>query len=194
MSKPRAKVKVKAAAEAGGPASADASPPALAPSPLPSPDGPAATPTFPNKATQFAAGNCANPKGRPRGKSITSILRRIGDLAIADAEARRHLSLSTILDQLGPEVASGEPLTASELAALRLWAIALYEFDPKHAIKALGLILDRVEGRAKQTVDVAVKELPPVDLTKLSKHDLLRLRGLARKVAEGRPGGGDEGV
>lgn len=147
---------------------------------------------FPSREHQFGPGNNANPRGRPKGKSVSRILRELGEVA-----TRTPASLSSVSDLVDTLMAAegeeGWALTVNQALALRLIAIGLYEEHPGQARQALRHIQDRTEGRVKQTVDLSVREAPPVDLSKLGPDGLRHLRDLAKRLAEGRPEGGPEG-
>lgn len=81
--------------------------------------------TAPPKEHQFKPGNCANPGGRPKGRSITALLNKILD-----------------------EKAPGGDKTIGELVARQLIRQALG--GKNDAIKEL---LDRTEGKATQKVE-----------------------------------------
>jgi hypothetical protein len=69
---------------------------------------------FPNPATQFKPGNNANPGGRPKGRSLTAVLREAlekGEITTTDADGRtkrtkiedgkqlKHLIIETIVER-----------------------------------------------------------------------------------------------
>lgn len=129
---------------------------------------------FPSRENQFGPGNNANPKGRPRGKSITTFLREIGDAVAFRGKggAQEGSAFKSMLEQMGlvfpddaADAGDGPQLTFNQLAALRLWAIGLHDWEQKHALKALQIVLDRQEGRAKQTVEVSGEGGGPVAVT-----------------------------
>ena len=71
--------------------------------------------------TRFGPGNRANPGGRPKGRSITAILRRMGD------------------EPVFPE----SPKTRAEMVADMLYSLAM-----KGDLGAIREVLDRTEGKA----------------------------------------------
>jgi hypothetical protein len=111
---------------------------------------------FPSKANQFGPGNNANPKGRPRGKSITTYLREIGEAVAFKGKGRlggayfREMldSLGLALPEDGADQGESPGLTFNQMVAIRLFAEGLHGWETRHALKALQMIQDRQEGRA----------------------------------------------
>lgn len=98
-----------------------------------------------NAATQFSSENQPTNSGR-KGKSTTEYLREMGDASSIEFEIKIHGSTGR------PKVKKGKVTSATtmnQLLATLLWADALQGND-----KARKEILDRIEGKSKQTVDL----------------------------------------
>lgn len=98
-----------------------------------------------NTATQFSSENQPSNPGR-KGKSTTEYLRELGDASAIEFEIKIHGSAGR------PKVKKGKVTSATtmnQLLATLLWADALQGND-----KARKEILDRIEGKSKQTVDL----------------------------------------
>ena len=123
---------------------------------------------IPPKEHQFKPGQSGNPAGRPDGsKNLSTILR---DMLEEEIDVK--------VDDTGRK----ERRKFSELIIRKLIKRAS-DGDPR-AIKE---IFDRIEGRAKQSVDVTTDGKPlndEVDYTKLSDN-VLRAIAAARKPEEG---------
>lgn len=123
---------------------------------------------IPPKEHQFKPGQSGNPAGRPVGsKNLSTILR---DMLEEEIDVK--------VDDTGRK----ERRKFSELIIRKLIKRAS-DGDPR-AIKE---IFDRIEGRAKQSVDVTTDGKPlndEVDYTKLSDN-VLRAIAAARKPEEG---------
>lgn len=76
-----------------------------------------------------------NPAGKPKGKTISTILSELLEKEVIDEE-------------------DGAKRTRAEIIALRLVKKAKSTKIDAQALKAIEQILDRTEGKAKQTVDV----------------------------------------
>jgi hypothetical protein len=76
---------------------------------------------------RWTAGQSGNPSGRPRGESLTGILREQG--------------------QKCPE---GEGMTRAEMLSARLWNIAM-----GGEVSAIKYIYDRIDGAPRQTIETA---------------------------------------
>lgn len=98
-----------------------------------------------NVATQFSSENQPTNSGR-KGKSTTEYLREMGNASAIEFEIKIHGSAGR------PKVKKGKvttPGTMNQLLATLLWADALQGDG-----KARKEILDRIEGKSKQTVDL----------------------------------------
>ncbi len=90
------------------------------------------------KNYQFKEGQTGNPQGRPRGKSVSTILKELLDGEIKNTE--------------------GITKTRSEVIALKLFEKAIKNGD----LKAITEILDRTEGKAPQTLNVNTPNKNPL--------------------------------
>ena len=94
---------------------------------------------------QFKKGNkAAVGKGRPKGKSLKTILEAIG------SNKGIRLDNETIIDCDTGEVV--KELSKYESLALRLYQIA-QEDEPQYALKAIGMIIDRVDGKVTDKIE-----------------------------------------
>jgi Family of unknown function (DUF5681) len=84
---------------------------------------------FPNKATQFKPGNCANPGGRPKGPSLTSRLRELLD--------KREID--------------GKPIKNNKQVA-DLVAEVIVEKALAGDYRFVDLMMNRIEGKVPDTV------------------------------------------
>lgn len=101
------------------------------------------------KATRFSSENQPENRGR-KGKSTTEYLKELGTASAIEFEIKIHSG-----GRGRPKIKKGKVTTAgtmNELLATLLWADALQGND-----KARKEILDRVEGKSKQTVDLNAK-------------------------------------
>lgn len=90
---------------------------------------------IPQGATPFQPGQTGNPKGRPKGKSISTLLNELLEKKVKDLD--------------------GTERTRAEIIALKLLSKATDAKTVDNSVlKAIEQILDRSEGKAKQTVDV----------------------------------------
>lgn len=83
-----------------------------------------------NARGQFLAGQSGNPGGRPRD-NLTALLREAGELPVSEAD----------------------PRTRAQALADRLWRQALSK-QGHVALKAAEMILDRMEGKPRQTLGI----------------------------------------
>lgn len=97
---------------------------------------------------QFKKGQSGNPKGRPKGKTISSFLKELGNatqikytLEITDANGKKKTQKVNVKS---PD--SKTPI--NQIAASVLLTKAL-----TGDLKAMDMLLDRTEGKAKQTVE-----------------------------------------
>lgn len=98
-----------------------------------------------NVATQFSSENQPTNSGR-KGKSTTEYLREMGNASAIEFEIKIHGSTGR------PKIKKGKVTSATtmnQLLATLLWADALQGDG-----KARKEILDRIEGKSKQTVDL----------------------------------------
>ena len=101
------------------------------------------------KATRFSSENQPAIRGR-KGKSTTEYLKELGDASTIEFEIKIHGK-----GPGRPTVKKGKVTTAgtmNQLLATLLWADALQGNE-----KARKEILDRIEGKSKQTVDLNAK-------------------------------------
>lgn len=90
---------------------------------------------IPQGATPFKKGEVANPTGRPKGKSISTLLNELLEKKVKDLD--------------------GTERTRAEIIALKLLSKATDAKTVDNSVlKAIEQILDRSEGKAKQTVEV----------------------------------------
>lgn len=102
-----------------------------------------------------------NMKGRPQGKSLTTILK----------DVMEQKSPKAILDlQYIKKLSNKKDLTNSEALSLRLITSALVEGD----IHAMKEIFDRLEGKAKQALDVT-SDGEKINSPVLNKNQIDRL-------------------
>ena len=97
---------------------------------------------FPHDGKKFQKGKCANPNGRPREQSITTILRKLLD-KISPKEMQDSKLFQSYLIQEGG-------LTNAEAISV----VLLYKAINKQDIKAITEILDRTEGKATQKTEL----------------------------------------
>ena len=86
---------------------------------------------FPNIATQFKPGNCANPNGRPKGPSLTTRLREL-------------LEKNTI---------NGKPIEDGQQVA-DLLASVIINMALKGDFRFVDLVINRVDGKVRDEVTV----------------------------------------
>lgn len=101
------------------------------------------------KNTRFSSENQPENRGR-KGKSTTEYLRELGNASQIEFEIKIHGQ-----NRGRPKVQKGKVTTQgtlNQLLATLLWADALKGND-----KARKEILDRIEGKSKQTVDLTAK-------------------------------------
>lgn len=101
------------------------------------------------KNTRFSSENQPDNRGR-KGKSTTEYLREMGNASAIEFEIKIHGTGAG-----RPKVKKGKvttPGTMNQLLATLLWADALQGDG-----KARKEILDRIEGKSKQTVDLNAK-------------------------------------
>lgn len=114
----------------------------------------------PSEITRFKPGESGNPNGRPKGQSLTALLR---------------------------EVADNTSLCDSEIPGGRTAAQALAEAMFAHAIKGnpafAAMIWDRIEGKAPQTLDDDTTEADVTD----DMADAMIQAGLKAKGVSGGP-------
>jgi hypothetical protein len=84
---------------------------------------------FPNPSTQFKPGNCANPGGRPKGRSLTGRLR----------------------DLLDKKEINGKPIEDGKQVA-DLVAEVIVQKAVAGDIRFVNLMMDRIEGKVPDTV------------------------------------------
>ena len=110
-------------------------------------------------------GETHNPNGRPVGsKSFKVILNKVLDGIMEVTEAGKQLKL-----------------TKREVIGMELALMALDRKAKKHdRLKAMDMILDRLEGKPKQTVDTTVTERYQLPVG-LSKKELIEFAGLDAK-------------
>lgn len=102
---------------------------------------------FPSRDHQFGPGNQASKgHGRPKGKTLKTLLREIGELALKTPATLNPVD-DLVQSVLAAEGDAGWLLTANQAGALRLWAIALHDEDSSRARAALRLIMDHTDGR-----------------------------------------------
>jgi len=128
------------------------------------------------RKTRFTPENQPENRGR-KGKTTTEYLRELG-------EAKRIAFSLEIIKQDGKvQTKQGSVQSESdlnELLANLIWADAI---QGNH--KARKEILDRVEGRPKQTVDMKTEIInEPVDLSRLSLDEKIKLLELLRKSGQ----------
>jgi Family of unknown function (DUF5681) len=96
----------------------------------------------PPKATQFAAGNKANPNGRPRGsRSLSAVLQDIIQHRIAVTEngkTRRLPTIEVILRRLANDAMRGDQAAVKLLIAL----VDRYASSPETALRLTDLLAD----------------------------------------------------
>lgn len=85
-----------------------------------------------NNLTSFKPGQCGNPKGRPKGKSLKSVLNELlaDEITLVEAGKKRKMK-------------------ANEAIALTLIKEAL-----NGNVQAIKEIFDRTEGKARQSVSI----------------------------------------
>ena len=109
---------------------------------------------------RFKKGMSGNPKGKPKGISITQYLRELSeqeiDMAIKDAAGR---------------TVRVERHTRAKALAMRILDLAM-KGSERAASKYMEIILERVEGKVTQPVEVKSR----IDLSKLTKDDLEALK------------------
>ena len=113
----------------------------------------------------FKKGQSGNPDGRPLGsKSFKVILNKVLDGVMTIQEA-----------------GEAKNMTKREVIAMELGIIALDRKAKKHdRLKAIDMIMDRLDGKPKQTVDTTVTERYQMPKG-LSKKQLLKLAGIDAK-------------
>ena len=90
---------------------------------------------IPEGAKPFRPGQTGNPNGRPKGKSISTLLSELLEKKVKDVD--------------------GEERTRAEIIALKLLGKATNAKTVDNSVlKAIEQILDRSEGKAKQTVNL----------------------------------------
>lgn len=91
---------------------------------------------FPNRATQFPPGNCANPGGRPKGRTLTGRLR----------------------DLLEKGEINGKPIKDGKQVADLLAEVLLKE-ALQGDMRAIQYVFDRVDGKIPDKLQVEGKKI-----------------------------------
>jgi hypothetical protein len=81
----------------------------------------------------FQPGQSGNPNGAPKGKRVSTILKELLEDRVKDKE--------------------GKELTRSQKLALKLFTLSESDED-NSALRAIAEILDRTEGKSKQSIEV----------------------------------------
>lgn len=127
-----------------------------------------------NPETMFSSENQPENRGR-KGKTTTEFLRELGDakkiqfsLEITKQDGKKQRKKGSVESESD----------LNELLANLLWADAI---QGNH--KARKEILDRVEGRPKQTIDMKTENMneQQFDLTKLTLDEKIQMLDLLRK-------------
>jgi Family of unknown function (DUF5681) len=92
-------------------------------------------PGKPPKGTQFKPGHTGNPKGRPKGSSLQRLLKDL-----LEFEAGGKSSGELIVEQLIKKACRGN-------------------------LKAIEIVLDRIEGKARQRIDVGGTDGAPIPIS-----------------------------
>lgn len=101
-------------------------------------------------------GEIRNPKGRPKGKSISTILKELLTQGIPPQVLK-----SDAFKKLG----IGENLTTAELIALMNVLAVFYKFNPTQ-LRAIEMIQDRTEGKPLQKQEIKMEgEVPILNIT-----------------------------
>jgi hypothetical protein len=127
---------------------------------------------MPREDTQFKKGQSGNPKGkgsgRPKGKSLRTILRGI------NGNEKIKLVDQQVIDEETGEVI--KELSEYEALALRLYTIAKHGED-SDAMRAIGMIADRVEGKLTDKVEQKNEYVyPPEDDAIFERYHLKKAR------------------
>jgi hypothetical protein len=100
------------------------------------------------RSTSWKPGQSGNPKGAPkRGESWAELFKELGNLTPA-AAARKCHAIAGQLQGLGDKI------TLKEAVVLRVFSALL--FEPSSGL--LNAVLDRVEGKVAQPIDVNWRE------------------------------------
>lgn len=119
------------------------------------------------KPYRFKKGQSGNPKGRPKGVTVTQYIR-----ALADEE------ISVAIRDANGGALRVERHTRAKALAIRLYDLAL-KADAKSAAKYFEILLDRNEGKVAEQIEIR----SPFDLSKLSKEDLETLKRIKEKAS-----------
>ena len=119
--------------------------------------------------TAWKPGQSGNPKGAPkRGQSWKEIIKEVGELTPAEADAMCH--------RIAAQIASiGSGVTLKQAVILRTYAALLFEPDAR----LLSVIVDRDEGKVTQSI--------AIEDQKLALLNQIRESGLTREQIENDP-------
>jgi len=115
----------------------------------------------------FKKGESGNPKGKPKGVSVTQYLRELMDEEIDMA----------IKNSAGQTIRV-ERHTLAKAIAMRIRDLAL-KGDGRIASSYIQMIQDRLEGKVAQQIEV---KAPKMDLSKLTNEELKALRTIYAKT------------
>ena len=126
----------------------------------------------PKGAKLFKKGESGNPKGRPRGKTMSTIIKELGE-QLTPKQLRDSEEVRQFLTD------NGKAATNSEVLAVMLWHKALNKKD----LKAIREILDRLEGRPVSQINANVNNVNALD--EMSDEQIIELLEKKRKRLDG---------